>query len=299
VNFTGDKMLIDYVKKLSLWDRLWYWIDERECIRIQKQVGEPKPWTNDPILQQFKFTNVRRMDDKVSQWLLNNWYKPYYGHPKMLLACAIARFINRPDSLTQITELVFETKQGIPFERIVTKLRKYRDAGNAVFNGAYMVRGNDGVDKIDSVINRNVKPLLQYMHEVDPTSMERSWQAILPSYGMGSFMGGQIIADLRWAMDGRWGDRRIWAPVGPGSRRGMSRLLGIPIKGKRAIESMSQEEFIPQLRRLIGLGVGILPSSITNRLEAIDWQSCLCEYDKYSRALEGTGKPKQIYPGAK
>jgi len=40
-----------------------------------------------------------------------------------------------------------------------------------------------------------------------------------------------------------------------------------------------------------------LPQLLTQRLEAIDYQNCLCEWDKYERALWGEGKPKQLYWG--
>jgi len=80
-------MKIEQVKKLDVQERWLYWIKEREKIRLAKDAGDSKPWTDDVILQSYRFCNVRRMDDKVSQWLLNNWYKPYRGHPHMLKAC--------------------------------------------------------------------------------------------------------------------------------------------------------------------------------------------------------------------
>jgi len=36
--------------------------------------------------------------------------------------------------------------------------------------------------------------------------------------------------------------------------------------------------------------------TICDRLEAIDYQNCLCEFDKYERALQG-GRPKRNYDG--
>ena len=38
-----------------------------------------------------------------------------------------------------------------------------------------------------------------------------------------------------------------------------------------------------------------VPYEITSRLEAHDYQNCLCEFDKYSRTLARQSKPKQIY----
>lgn len=92
-------MKIQDVAKLSPQERLVYWIREREAIRLKKEAGQPRPWTDDEILDTYRFCNVRRMDDKVSKWLLENWYKPYFDHQNMLIAVALARFFNSVETL--------------------------------------------------------------------------------------------------------------------------------------------------------------------------------------------------------
>lgn len=279
-------MKIEQVRKLKPLDRLCYFVQERESIRLKKEAGEMAPWTTDEILQRYRFCNVRRMDDKVSRWLLENWYKPNFGHPNILLACALARFINKPESLEQI---------GFPLqwepERIKKVLRSYRDWGNTVFNGAYMVRGNDGMDKIECVVDWYVAPLRKMKIVTD--TMQGCWNVVLASYGLGSFMAGQIVADLRWAVPGEWDDRLTWAPMGPGSKRGMNRL-----RGRDSNAPLRQEQFLGELQQLMEIFKRQLPPKMMNRLEAIDAQNTLCEIDKYSRALLGEGKPKQIYRSA-
>lgn len=273
----------------------WYFVNEREAVRVKKEIGLPKPWTNDPILQGYRFCNMRRMDDKVSRWLADNWYAPYFDHPDMLLAAAIARFINLPASLNTITKLVFEGEK-IDWEKIKSTLRDYRDSGegNTVFNGAYMVRGNDGMDKIECVIDYYVRPLQKYRKNLDTNSMERTWSTILESYGMGSFMAGQIVADLRWALQGNWVDRWHWAPVGPGSSRGMNRILtGDPGKGP-----LKQKDFEAKLQDLMDETREHITPELVHKLEAHDYQNTLCEADKYMRVYNKEGKrPKQKYPG--
>ena len=49
--------------------RYFYWIEEREKIRILKEVDKrPPPWTEDPILRVFKFCQVFREDDRTTRW---------------------------------------------------------------------------------------------------------------------------------------------------------------------------------------------------------------------------------------
>lgn len=278
-------MLVGDVRKMEPLEILVYWIKERESIRLKREQGEKPPWTDDWILATYRFCNVRRMDDKVSQWLWNNWYKPNHNHPNMLVAAAIARFVNQPSSLEA---LGFPSKWEP--EKFKKRLREYRDAGNTVFNAAYMVRGNDGVDKIESVVDYYVAPLSELRDRVNSSSMEETWRVILSSYGMGSFMAGQIVADLRWAVKGNWLDRNVFAPVGPGSTKGLNRL-----KGRKLLQSIKQSQFVEELAGIIAHCKGKLLPSITNRLEAHDYQNCLCEIFKYMKTLYGEGKPKQLY----
>lgn len=280
-------MLIKDVVRLTLMQRLLYWIEERESIRLKKEAGQPKPWTDDLILQNYCFCNVRRMDDKVSKWLLKNWYQPNFNHKNMLVACTLARHFNNPNTLAKV---------GFPKvwnpKRIKKIVRDLKASGVTVFNGAYMVKGIGTVDKTEMVVTNVCQPLYINPPTLDCSSLQRSVEALLPYWGLSSFMAGQVVADLRWAMRGLWEDRFVWAPIGPGSKRGMNRLLDRPLKAP-----IRQEEFEGELKILIYQCEQKLPKSVTNRLEAIDYQNCLCEFDKYSRVLLGEGVPKQKYQG--
>lgn len=268
-------------------DRLAYWIQERESIRLKREAGEKKPWTDDEVLQKYRFCNVRRMDDKVSKWLYENWYQPHFDYPNMLVACALARFINLPESL----ELI-----GFPLtfgaSRIKRKVRQRKESGENVFNGAYIVSGKSGRDKIESVVDYYVKPLHanKLQKKIDTDSMEETHALIQGCFGFGSFMAGQVTADLRWALSGSWSDRNSWAPIGPGSRRGMNRLLESVVN-----TPIPQVDFDTLLTRLIADLSVALPDNIGERLEAMDYQNCLCEFDKYERTLFEGRRPKAIF----
>lgn len=284
-------MNIEDVKLLSPLDRFCYWIRERESIRLKKEAGEDQHWTDDGILKKYRFTNVRRMDDKVSQWLLNNWYKPYFDHPNMLVACAVARFFNLPTSLEPITKYVFGKRWGVgPAKRIKEILRKRKTTGETVFNGAYMVRGMEAEDKIGSVLDAFIPPIAKI--KTDRESMEELWTQLMDCYGWGSFMAGQVVADMRWAAKGQWADRNHWAPAGPGSMRGLNRIHERPIK-----TPMKQEAFLTELLELRDNCYSRV-SPINLRMELHDWQNCLCEYDKYNRVLFYEGRPKSLYKAA-
>lgn len=268
-------------------DRLCYWITERESIRKKKDAGEPRPWTDDPILGQYRFCNVRRMDDKVSKWLWKNWYAPNIGHRLMIPNIVLARFLNLPSTMAHIG---YQTEwRPIALKK---KLREWRDAGNTVFNSAYMVAGVPGIDKIESVVSRYVAPLVEFRLPIDCTSMERTWANLCDYVGMGSFMAGQVIADARHCLADTtyWADKMTWAPPGPGSMRGLNRLHKRHVDKKIAY-NVFQRELVSLIKSVLER----VDREITIRLEAHDYQNCLCEFDKYERARNAEGRPKQNY----
>lgn len=286
------------VKSLVPRDRLIHWITEREMVRQHKEKGDPKPWTADPILQSYRFCNVRRMDDKVSQWLLRNWYEPHKNHANMLAAVAIARFINKPESLETLGRWLF--RNGPPrWDMIKADLHDRKNYG-PVFNGAYMVRGNspNTKDKVVIVVDEYVKPMFETVQWYNADSMKATHSLLCLQYGFGSFMAGQIVADLRWAVDGGWKDRNTWAPMGPGSARGLARLFGGEWKTLNGHYLNRPDEWQTDFRReVLGKVKEQLPPEVSSRLEAMDYQNICCEWDKHERALWGEGKPKQRYPG--
>lgn len=291
---------LEEVRAMKPIDRLAHWIKEREKARRAKKAEEPKPWTTDEVIQQYRFCNVRRMDDKVSQWLMENWYVPFFNHKNIVIAACIARFFNKPESLDMITPWVFDSPKGKPWswpeikEAVCTVMRTAREEGMTIFNGAYMVRGNDGIDKVSSVMDHYVESVVaKKLHlNLETSSMEYAWADLKECYGWGSFMAGQVVADLRWAMKGAWVDKFEWAPIGPGSKRGMNILHDRPLE-----HPLPQEQFGKELTELMSKLKKILPEAITARLEAIDYQNCLCEISGYEKVLWQRGRKKQLYPG--
>jgi len=281
--------------------RLAYWIKEREKIRIRKESGVPKPWTFDPILMTYRFCNVRRMDDKVSRWLLDNWYRKNPSHANGLVACSVARFFNKIETLELVTDLVYEEK--IDWKKLKGRLRKQWNTGKPIFTGAYMVRGLRGVDKLDSVIDnvRNMCEINEAWNESPPGSLQEGWSQLIPIYGVGPFMSAQIMFDLRWHWEHLdWCDKMTWAAIGPGSRRGMNRILGKT--GKEIHSAIPNEKFLDTLGKIRTSLIpyveqGEISEALFETLEMIDFQNCLCEYDKYCRILFDEGRMKQLYAG--
>lgn len=272
-------------------EMFFYWIKERESIRQKKEAGLPKPWTDDPILQHYKFCNVHREDDRVTKWIKDNWRDPCRGHTNMWFAMIVARLFNWPDTLNAITFPLSDFTDIKEEWRNILKRR--RDTlGLKIFTGAYLVSTNGvSMDKIDYILDRVLTPIWERGEEPCPTqTLEGYWKFLIQFDGLGSFMAGQVVADLKYIdpVLEKAEDWMSWAPLGPGSIRGLNRFFGRDVN-----KSLKQEHGLKEIQTIQLMIKNILGLE----LPAHDVQSVLCEGDKFIRLKRGEGKTRSTYPG--
>lgn len=275
--------------------RLEYWMAEREKIRILKDAGKPAPYTTDPVLDRYRFCNVVRMDDRVSRWLFRKWYDSRLDWRTATVQATVARLINEPRTLSCFPPP--SVWNGWNSESTLSAMLRQLEQGKelAVYGNAYLVVGTEFTDGKHNAIPRIVSRVAKRMNDLKEarikyTTMQGLHEDLVDHvHGIGSFLAGQIVADVRHLCPGQFDDMHTWAPIGPGSARGMARLLGR--EPRRS--GMTQRTFLPLLREL--LHVVKQPRSVHNRLEAMDLQNCLCEFDKFCRVDEGR-RPRRLYP---
>jgi 5-hmdU DNA kinase, helical domain len=138
------------------------------------------------------------------------------------------------------------------------------------------------------------KPLWRDREFLRPT-LARYWSRLGELHGMGGgFMPAQVIADLKYVEPLRSAsDWMTFAVSGPGSRRGLTYVVGRPPESHwterdwRAAFDRVREAITPELER-----AGI-PD-----LHAQDLQNCLCEYAKYERARRGSKLKRRFSPAS-
>lgn len=265
------------------------WIREREKVRIRKEAGEPWPWTDDPLLREWRFCNVRRSDDRISRELIARWYDQDAAPATLLVAASLGRLVNWTDAL-------LDASGGAPFrmdflDAVRHGLHARAARGEKVFTGAYVVPGVPGRNKVDSICDL-VHRIAQRADEVLGLTLRATWFELTTFDGLGSFLAGQIAADLALLPVGRnWPDAFVWAPVGPGSARGWNRLTGQPLG-----RAVSQAEFDAALPQVTAILKARLPELWSTRPPSgQDVQSCLCELDKNLRLLRREGTVRARY----
>lgn len=76
-------------------DRFFAFARERQTVALRRRMKQSKPWTGDPILQSFSFTNVFREMDKTTRWFREKVRGPLSRYPEVLLATIVFRWFNR------------------------------------------------------------------------------------------------------------------------------------------------------------------------------------------------------------
>lgn len=269
----------------------WSYIREREFIRIAKVSGRPWPWTEDQILQTYKFTNVRRINDRTTQAFLRVYEEHAQEQPDVVLYnCAVRRFFGTTEFSNTVGWLGTHSPEA---------LRKAECACPKPWTGAYIIRaGAAGTRKVDSVV--------EYMDSLwasaalivntiaDTGKWEAGYNEMRHCFGFGPFMSKEVLQDYLLWLDIRGEgvtDAETFTPIGPGAIRGLNRLQDRPILSTYPALAM-----LVEIQTLLG---GLQPLWLKTfndgRLTAHDIQFCLCEFDKYERAASGLGRPKAKY----
>jgi hypothetical protein len=266
---------------------LQYWIEERERIRVARQEMRRPPWTKDPVLANWRFTNVRRDFDKVSVYIKRKIIGARLSKRAQALACLVARRINWIPTLDAI---------GFPrwdAERARRAMAVMAANGQQVFGGAYMMMGGVNVGgkdafrplydvTVDDIIEP-AQPLIAAC--VVSHSLQDTWTRLRALPHLGPFMAGQVAMDMHITGMLAPNDLMKWAPIGPGSIFGLNILHGR--EQKKSIAYAAAVEEFRELKHVLTFppSCGIVP--------LYDVEHCVCEYMKYRR-----GWGKQRYPGA-
>jgi len=251
-------------------------------------MGKPEPWTEDPILQRFKFTNIFRELDRgtlVLRHLIAD--NPDLTPEDIIFICFWYRLTGKWQTL------LFVGPAKTP-EELEEGLKKMVSQGRTIYTAAYMTRGKKGIKKWKTTVEtsrqvyKHRSLLLQCANRGSLMSLFNDILD-LPFWGISKFLAYEIVSDLRHypqVMGNYVEDAKTWANIGPGCDRGLQRL--------------GRMSDIFELRELFDLAQNYLEPHVLDGVmpfEMREIEHSLCEFDKYQRAATGAGRPKErFYP---
>lgn len=279
---------------------LAYWINERYQMRLRHDSELPSNktegglnlpswrygWSDDPIMGTTRWCNVHREDDRVTKFMRNAWKMPDGGHP--VWWWVLGRMINYGPTLMGLLTHDGKTRAPVSLADISYELKRRRGTGAKVFTSAYTISTcGKFMDKIDYVVDWVVKSVQTYPFD-EFTTLAHAFKDMTCIDGLGSFLAGQVLADLKNTAGHplqQAPDWWTWACPGPGSLRGLEAFYGTRVGAR---------EFASALENVGMLTLPLLDKAIP-RISAQDWQNCMCEFSKYMKLKEGRGHARNKY----
>lgn len=280
----------------KVFDALWRFADERQRIFYRKVRQDKPPWTDDPILRKYKFTNAFRASDRVSQYLIRNViYRGDQTPVELFFRILLFKVFNKI-STWELLERSFGAVRyaDYSFDRYDTVLSDAMESGRTIYSGAYIMP--PGTRTLGSgKKHRNYLRLIERMVQDDipkriaelRTMMEVF--ELLSSYPMlGDFLAYQFTIDINYSELTDFSESDFVVP-GPGALGGIRKCFD-DLGGLNEVEVIKwvadrqEEEF-----ERMGLEFKTLWG---RQLQLIDCQNLFCEIDKYARvAFPGIAGP--------
>lgn len=274
------------------WDAycdFWYFISERHRIYLKREAGGEKPWSNEPIFQNWKFCNVFRQLDKQSKFLINEVILPHWNSDPSLLLFNIFAFRAFNLWRTYQSSIGWSAKWDPLYIKML--LRGQINAGNPITSGAYMLRGKEGEPKYSSIVDtlteiwNRKEELLTAIEEVG--TLQGAWQKIVDAkfWGWGPFTSYQIALDLTYSpILINPEDINEWCCFGPGAVKGLLEIWPDLPRKQDFLLAAAQHLLVDQVKYRE-------PHVPILTLQDIEFS--LCELQKYRRIkLGGRGKEK-------
>ena len=268
-----------------LYDVFWHFAFARHQVYTRRITGGLYPWTNDPVLSGYKFTNVFRAADRVSQNLIRILYSDPYVNPNTLvLRVLLFKIFNKIDTWDAVVR-----NMGIPAapnfdytlcERILDRLRS---AGQPIYSAAYIMptggrrtgpKHKMHLNLIRKMVDDNLGDTL-----VECKNLSQVYNLLRSYPTLGPFLAYQYTIDLNYSVLINHSENDFVVP-GPGALDGLSKCfetLGdyTPSETIRRITDLQDDEF-----SRLGLQ---FPGLWGRALHLIDIQNIFCEVSKYTR----------------
>ena len=277
------------VPRARIYDLYWYFASERQQMFARRVAGEPGPWTEDPILREFKFCNVFRAADRVSQYMIRDVC--YHDEPctpeDRLFQIVAFRTFSKTVTWQAVRDVLgrYPVLDNLADGSFTSALDQARQRNGGLYTGAFILCATDAYGQ--SAKHRNHVELFRHMflHDqlgqrlLDARSL-RDVYGLLHGYPlMGDFMSYQTTIDLNYSALIGFSENEF-TQAGPGALRGIRKCFAnlgdyTPAEIVLWMTERQHDEFAR-----LGLPFGGLWG---RPLHAIDCQGLFCETDKYCR----------------
>lgn len=273
----------------EIFDTYWYFASERQKIFMKRYNGEAAPWTNDTILQTYKFCNVFRAADRVSQYLIKiiiNEQK-CISVEDLLFQIVAFRFFSKIETWESLKKYLNNspTLQNLADDSFEKALATIAKNNESVYTGAFILCATNAFGMGKKYLNHI--ELFKHMFFEDnfcekalQTKSLKGLYELLHSYPLiGDFMAYQIAIDLNYSNVFNFSENEF-TKAGPGALRGIKKVFedtGDYSPEEVILWMVERQDYEFERLNLVFDGL------FGRKIHAIDAQNLFCEVDKYTR----------------
>ena len=296
-------MKLEVLKPTPVFDTYWEFATKRQEIFFNRFYGRDYPWTDDDIIQKYKFTNAYRASDRVSQYLIRNviYENNHYTPEDQCFRILFYKLFNKIETWEYMENAMGEISySSYNYSRYNQLLMERIDANEKIYSAAYIMPTGKSYFGFKKKHQNNLK-LLEYMMSsgvstqiAKAKSLEELYKVLLNYPTIGTFLAFQFAIDINYSELCDFSEMSF-VVAGPGAKNGIKKCFS-DLKGYtyediiKFVAEKQNEEFEKR---------GLRFQSLFGReLQLIDCQNLFCETDKYARVahpdIEGADGRKRI-----
>lgn len=292
-----------------MYDAYWRFACERQSVFFKRLMGQPPPWTHDPIISEYKFTNAYRALDRVSQYLISNVIRSDVAGETLsedkIFRILLFKLFNKIDTWELLSDSLGDIRWShYSFNQYDSVLSSAFKQGRAIYSAAYIMASGKSVFG-NMRKHQNHLRLIETMMDNGIVRQVTACQGmaqlyeLLRSYPLfGDFLAYQLATDINYSDLTSFSEEEF-VRAGPGARDGIAKCFSS--RGKYSDEDIIRYMMDRQEQEFQRLGLRF-KSLFGRRLQLIDCQNLFCEIGKYARishpeilGVSGRVRIKQVF----
>ena len=274
------------IEPSSIYSTYWKFATKRQEIFYQRQ-NNTCACSDDPILQNYKFTNAYRASDRVSQYLIRNviYNGGIYSNEDTIFRILLFKLFNKIETWQYLEEYFGDINyQEYSFQKYDNALMERINSGNKIYSAAYIMPSANmfGYEKkhrnnlmlLESIMNSNFSREL-----ANAKSLKNIYEKLLSYPSIGKFLAFQYTIDINYSELCDFSEMSF-VIAGPGAQNGIKKCF-------ESIGRYSEEDIIRLMAEKQEIEFDRYNLDFQNlwgrSLQLIDCQNLFCEVDKYSR----------------